>query len=99
MSKLTEDECEFLLKTILSEHDRRHRIMLAPFTQELSHILMRKPPRPTMMPDGRIMTYVGPTATDLGGDYRPPRWLIEMAEGFDYSHALAKYRRQMGDET
>lgn len=100
---LTEDEAEFALKEIISREQQRLQKIMKPYFNELSHVLARKPPSPVAMPDGRVMRYVGPTATDMSGPYKAPRWLEEICqEDYELRHDLARYRDhriQMAVET
>ena len=90
---LTADEAEFVLKAILNREQQRFQQIMKPYYAELCHVTTRRPPRPVEMPDGRVMQYVGPTADDLGGPYRAPRWLEELSmEDFSLAHDLARLR-------
>jgi hypothetical protein len=91
---MTEAEAEFVLKDIIASEQQRLQTILAPYFAELTHLSYRKPPSPIHTPDGRLMLYTGPTATDLGGPYHAPAWLEEMCNnpGAEYD-ALRWFRR------
>ena len=76
---MTEDEAAFVLREWIMVEQRRLQRTLAPIIAELANVEGRKPPRPYQMPDGRVMVYTGPTATDIAGPYRVPAWLEQIA--------------------
>ena len=92
---MTADEAEFVLKEIVSREQQRFQQIMKPYFHELSHVMARKPPSPITMLDGRVMQYVGPTAEDLGGRYKAPRWLEELCqEDYALFRDLARYRER-----
>jgi hypothetical protein len=92
--KLTEDEASFILREILIQAQQDLQRRLAPFIAELSHLELRKPQKPIQLPDGRVFTYTGPTATELGAPYQPPSWLNELVSSDPLlGNALQRYRR------
>lgn len=91
---LTAEEAEFVLKEFIADEQRRLQTVLKPYMDELCHVSMRKPPAPLMMPDGRVMRYVGPTAEDIGGPYKAPRWLEALCfEDMRFVEALRRVRQ------
>lgn len=93
---LTEDEAEFLLKELIQKEQRRLQTILKPYFAELCELGSRKPPRSIDMGDGKFAVYIGPTATDMAGPYKVPRWLDELAtQDNDLVNALNYYRRQI----
>jgi hypothetical protein len=92
---MTAEEAEFVLRAIVSREQRRFQQLMKPYLHELFDVLRRKPPSPIAMPDGRVTRYVGPTADDLGGPYRAPRWLEELClEDYDVMRDLGRYRER-----
>jgi hypothetical protein len=92
---LTAEEAEFLLRDIIVQEQQRSLNLLRPYMAELAHIEARKPPQPVSLPDGRTAVYVGPTAEQLGGPYRAPRWLEEMSVLPEYSYRLRRLREHL----
>jgi hypothetical protein len=59
---------EFELKEQLMALQREYQERAAPILKALSDIAMRKRPEPLVMPDGRIVTYIGPWPYDEHGN-------------------------------
>jgi hypothetical protein len=91
---MTEDEARLALQEFIRIQQMRLQTLLKPYIAELVHLEARRPPRPVILPDGRVSVYVGPTATDIGGPYVAPKWLEELAfDDPDVRDVLTKYRR------
>ena len=91
---MTEEEAVFVLRAIIEKERRHMQLMLEPFIAELTHLEARRPLQPVTLPDGRVMIYKGPTATDLGGLYAAPRWLQSMADNDPtLRYELGRFRR------
>ncbi len=96
---LTVDEAEIVLKTFIAEEQRRLQTILKPYMDELCHVSFRKPPPPVRMQDGRTMVYIGPTAEDMAGIYKAPRWLEQLCqEDPTMRHMLRQIRRDQSDD-
>jgi len=96
--KLSEPEAEYLLRAILAREQQRWQAILAPYLEALAEVEARKPPQPIQMPDGRVAAYIGPTAEDVAGAYRAPRWLEKMCDTLgDVRSDLDRYRRQAAE--
>ena len=91
---LTSKEVEFILREFIADEQRRLQTVLKPYIAELCHVAARKPPQPVHLPDGRVMIYKGPTADDLGGPYKAPRWLEELCrDDMRFVDTLRRVRR------
>ena len=93
---LTAEESEFVLKEFIADEQRRLQTVLKPYMDELCSVSFRKTPPPVQMPDGRLMRYVGPTAEDIAGPYKAPRWLESLCrEDVRFVDALRRVRRHL----
>ena len=94
---MREDEAAFVLHEIIRQEQQRLQRVLKPFMDELCNLEARKPPRPVELPDGRVMIYKGPSAEDIAGPYKAPKWLEELAAQDDLiRYQLSRYRRGNG---
>lgn len=93
---LRAEEAEFLLKDMIADEQRRLQTILAPHFAALCDIEARKPPRPVVM-DGRMFTYVGPTAEDMTGrPYSAPDWLENLCrDDVRFAQRLEYFRRKI----
>jgi hypothetical protein len=79
---LSRDDAESLLKQLIIDEQRRLQLLLAPYIEELSNIEARKPPCGVTGSDGLQYVYCGPTAEDILGRYKAPKWLENIASNY-----------------
>lgn len=96
-TKLSLDEAEHLLTYLINTERERLEILLAPYYSALSEAGLYRPTPSYGLPDGSRISYHGPTAEDIAGPYKAPRWLEQLSlsqPGINYQ--LRRFRRTMG---
>lgn len=76
---LNGEEARHLLIELVKRQTRSWERLLKPYMDELVRVNFYRPPDSVLMPDGRVMRYVGPTMADMTGKpYEPPKWLVDL---------------------